>query len=406
MKNAECVTENDDVPEPWPIAGGALKVAVASCGLGRVARGIETWAADLAGALRSASVSVTLFQGFGEPSAEWQRRVPCMFRFDEATIRLVRRLRMVSGWRFGLGSGYGVEQTTFAWNLWPLIRSSFDVLHVQDPLVALVLDRLNRCGLSKPRVILAHGTEESVAYLRKLSNLQHLAPCYADDWRPHKPRRQRVFGIPNFVDIDKFAPGDLRVVRQKWAMPQDALVVLSVAAIKKDHKRIDVLIREFDAFSKLQKAPTVLVVAGGRERDTDEVVHFGRELLGERFIPMVDVARCEMPGLYQAADIFALASDREMMPIALLEALSSGLPVACNDTAVLRWIVSDAGNLNDIRVDGALAKQLVALADEDVRRGLSVAARRRAQEAFSAPAVVRQVIGMYGDVLGLKNNLR
>jgi hypothetical protein len=40
-----------------------LKIAVVSSGLGHVARGIETWADDLAAALYKRGVDVTLFKG-------------------------------------------------------------------------------------------------------------------------------------------------------------------------------------------------------------------------------------------------------------------------------------------------------------------------------------------------------
>ena len=117
-------------------------------------------------------------------------------------------MRRIGGWRYGFGSGYEAEQTSFALKLWPRIRRDFDILHVQDPWVALLLDKLHRIGLSRPHVILAHGTEEPVKTLKKYSNLQHLAPCYVEDWNRHRPARQKVFAVGNFVDIDVFKPAD------------------------------------------------------------------------------------------------------------------------------------------------------------------------------------------------------
>ena len=57
----------------------------------------------------------------------------------------------------GIGNNYDVEQALFALALWPKIRTRYDILHVQDPTLALILDRLYRLGLSRPRVILANG---------------------------------------------------------------------------------------------------------------------------------------------------------------------------------------------------------------------------------------------------------
>src|SRR5260370_32871479 len=88
------------------------RVAIASSGLGHIPRGIETWAADTARALRRAGQDVTLFQGAGVPTEEWQQVVPCARRFEPAAQQWVRRLRRLGGWRYGLVSGYQGEQTT------------------------------------------------------------------------------------------------------------------------------------------------------------------------------------------------------------------------------------------------------------------------------------------------------
>ena len=53
------------------------------------------------------------------------------------------------------------------------------------------------------------------------------------------------------------------------------------------------------------------------------------------------------------------AGKSTVVPIALLEALASGLPVACNSTPTLEWMAGPAGRLTDITSDGALADQFV-----------------------------------------------
>lgn len=377
-----------------------LRVAVASSGLGHIRRGIETWAADTALALHREGQDVTLFQGSGEPGEPWQLVVPCQRRFDPATQRWVRHLRRFGGWRYGFGNTYQAEQTTFTLGLWRRVRRDYDILHVQDPWIALLMDRLHRAGLSRPRVILAHGTEESPQSLQKFSYLQHLAPCYLEDWQAHRPAHQTVFAIPNFVDTSVFHPGDRCTARALWKLPADHLVILCVAAIKKHHKRVDYLLREFAAFADRLTQPATLIVAGGREAQTDDVIALGRDILGDRVRFLEGVERARMPTLYQAADVFALASLHEMMPIAMLEALASGLPVACNDTPTMRWMVGSAASPTDISYAGVLAAQLQALADPVLRAELSRQARAHAEAQFSETVVIQQMLQMYHQVAG------
>ena len=183
-------------------------------------------------------------------------------------------------------------------------------------------------------------------------------------------------------------------------------MVLSVAAIKKKHKRVDYLLREFAAFearfASERKQRALLVVAGGREPETEEVMHLGQELLGDKVRFLTEVSREKMPSLYQAADIFALASEHEMMPIALLEALASGLPIACNDTPTLRWMTGPAGTLTDITRTGALTDQLMAFCEPQVRARFGSRARFYAENTFSEPVILREINAMYEAVMERK----
>ena len=382
------------------------RIAVVCSGLGHIFRGVETWAYDLAHVLHQSGQNVTLFQGTGVSAHDWQKVLHCKPRTDPATERLGARLTRLGGWKYGVGSGYQLEQTTFAMKLWPQVRRGYDIVHTQDAWVGLHMERLHRRGLSRPRVILAHGTEEPTDYLQKFGVLQHLAPCYLEDWQPHRPIGQQAFAIGNFVKTELFHPASpdaQKQARQEWDLPSDALVVLSVAAIKKHHKRVDYLLREFAAFDAQWSQAghqAILVIAGGREPETDEVMALGRNLLGSRVRFLTGVSRERMPSLYQTADIFALASLYEMMPIALLEALASGLPIACSDTPTLRWMTGPGGCPGEISEPGGLAAQLTRLLDAATRSRHAQQARQHAESTFSEAVIVRQILAMYNTVLG------
>ncbi len=146
--------------------------------------------------------------------------------------------------------------------------------------------------------------------------------------------------IPNFVDTSRFCPGEQAVERAKFGLPPDRTVILCCAAIRSFHKRIDVLLQSFDALCRRKKTDAILVIAGGREAETDELIASGTRLLQDRVRFLPDLPRASMPDLYRAGDAFVLPSLHEMFGIVLLEALATGLPVLCNDTPGLsidRW---------------------------------------------------------------------
>jgi len=367
-----------------------------------VTRGIEAWAADLGQALADRDADVLLYKGAGVPDLPYERVVPCWQRAAARTGQLLRLLPRPLAWRLGLGSGYGIEQATFAMNLLHRLRADRrDILHVQDPLLALIVQRAHRLGLVPTRAILAHGTEELPSFQRKITYLQHLAPWHQGQARAAGHERPTWTCIPNFIDTARYAPGAAPALRAELGIPAEALVVLTAAAIKREHKRIDYLINEVAALRQQRPAlPVWLVVAGGRERDTDELMAWGRLRLGDRVRFLVCFPRPRMPDLYGMADVFVLASLREMMPIALLEATASGLPCVVHRHPLLEWMTGPGGTAVDLRSGNALAARLAELADDAAgRRALGVLARQHCTAHFGTAQVVEQVLAYYRFVL-------
>lgn len=378
-----------------------MKIAVASSGLGHVARGIEAWAADLSAALYELGADITLFKGGGQSSRPFEVVVSCLQRDNSRTAVLLRNLPK-GMWRVGFGNKYEVEQTTFTFNLLgELRRRRVDVLHVQDPQVAKLVHLANRLRLVRTRVILAHGTEESDQFLKGLPYVQHLAPWHYERVRATGVDRPAWTAIPNFIDTDMFRPGRNHAMREELGIPADHVVVLAAAAIKRHHKRVDHLIAEFEELRRHRpQSGVTLVIAGGRERDTDELVADGTRRLGDRVRFLVRFPRERMPELYQAADIFVLPSLFEMMPIALLEAVASGLPCVAHPHPVLDWMTGPGGVPTDMSRIGELAGRLAQLVDDNGYREITGRRAREHSARFGKRSVVPQIQQYYHFVAG------
>ncbi|HEY4099454.1 MAG TPA: glycosyltransferase family 4 protein [Gemmatimonadales bacterium] len=377
-----------------------LAIAIASSGLGHIARGIETWADDLASALQRRGESVRLYQGGGTPPA-WGEVLANRPRESAENAALRRLFPRPLGWRIGMQASYDVEQTTFAFSLLrALRRQPADILHVQDPLVALRLDQMRRMGLTRTRTILAHGTEEPGGFLQRLRYVQHLSPMQLERWRREGVWRESWTAIGNFVDTDRFQPGNAPDVRAELGIPADAVVILALAAIKRAHKRIDWLIDMVATYRALHPdVPVVLVVAGGREHDTEELIRDGTARLGDSVRFLVRHPRQKIPALCRAADLFVLASLFEMMPIALLEAGASGLPMLTHDEATLRWMTGAGGtpvDMTDVHQVIPVLHRLLTTPTE--RRALSAAARAHTMETFATDVIVDRIVEYYRSV--------
>ena len=378
------------------------KICIASSGLGHIARGIEAWADDLGHALARRGEDVILCKGAGQAQSEFDRVVPCWTRDSAKTRALVRAIPNAVGWRIGMGSEYAVEQFTFARNLIKILKmEDIDILHVQDPFVAMQVQKAHKRGRIRTRTVLAHGTEESLNFQHRVTYLQHLAPWHRKDARQTGVDRSTWTTIPNFIDTEQFHPGQCNKLRGELEIPDDALVVLVAAAIKRKHKRIDYLIEEFhDLLDEIPDLPVWFVVAGGQESDTDGLIAYGKEMLGDRGKFLVRFPRERMSDLYRAADVFALGSLKEMMPIALLEAAASGLPCLVHHHPVMQWMIGSGGLTLDLSTRGSLKHALVhLLADASARDRIGRESRKHCCGQFGTKVVVDQILRYYQDVL-------
>ena len=91
---------------------------------------------------------VVLFKGGGKQEKPYERVIRCLHRESPRTEKLMRIIPRRFCWRLGFGSSVAAEQTTFsALAATDLRREAIDVLHVQEPLVALIVQRARRLGL-------------------------------------------------------------------------------------------------------------------------------------------------------------------------------------------------------------------------------------------------------------------
>lgn len=373
-----------------------MRIAIVSTGLGHVARGIEVWAATLAAALARRGYDVALFKGSGKCAPVNEKIIRGLPRGSRLNRALTAVCSRCGGWRFGFGSEYQTEQTAFAPGLVRALRAeAYDLVHLQDPWLALLLERARIRGRHRARVILAHGTEEDAAWLARFPHVQELSPHYLQRHKQPWAAGCTRHVIPNFVDIEVFKPGDKQGSRATMGFPADAFTVLSVGAINRQKQTQRVV----DEVAWVKEKPLHLVLAGSSSGCDESILDDARQRLGERFHWLPDVDHASMPALYAAADLFVLASPAEIFGIAFLEAMACGIPCVGHTYPVTRWIIGDGGICVDMTKTGTLA-DIIRLADDPAwREDRGCAARARVEEHFSEAVVVEQIIGMYGQVM-------
>jgi glycosyltransferase involved in cell wall biosynthesis len=115
------------------------------------------------------------------------------------------------------------------------------------------------------------------------------------------------------------------------------------------------------------------------------------------------VEHADLPGCYQAADAFVFASSCENLPNILLEAMASGLPIACSNRLPMPEVLGQAGVYFDPVRPHQIEETLLKLFHgAELRRNLANAAYERA-ERFSWSACARDTFRFLADVCELRS---
>ncbi len=206
-------------------------------------------------------------------------------------------------------------------------------------------------------------------------------------------RPDRLRHVPNGVDLDRFAPGDRLPPLPQWGLTGTGPVIGTVAALRPEKN----LARLLHAVAALAQPSRLLVVGDGPERAA-------LERLAAALLPPGRAAFVgHMPDpsqAYRHMDLFALSSDTEQMPLSLLEAMASGLPVAATDVGdVARMLGPDHGALVCPLDAVALAAALDRLVgDPALRRRLGGDNRARAVLLYDERQMIARWTALLADV--------
>ncbi len=123
---------------------------------------------------------------------------------------------------------------------------------------------------------------------------------------------------------------------------------------------------------------SLLLVGGGTGRAQrlldEEIARIDPR--GDFIEDMGFVSHDEIPILMAKADIFVFASSCESMPVTLLEAMASGLPIASSDRGSMPEILKDGGVYFDPERSGSISAAIEKIImDQSIRESISKRAR-------------------------------
>lgn len=221
-------------------------------------------------------------------------------------------------------------------------QEQFELVHCHTPMGAVMARLAAHATKTGPVAYTAHGFH----FFKGAPLINWLCYYPMEKWLSRYTTQQICINQEDYARAQKFhakyvdyIPGvgiDLKKVcqmtkekitekRHELGIADGTIVLLSAGEFikRKNHESV------IRAMVKLQDLPLVYVICGHGELET-----YLKELaeeLGVKERILFAGYRSDIFEIYQTADLYVFPSYQEGLPMALLEAMSSGLPVVCSD---------------------------------------------------------------------------
>lgn len=325
---------------------------------------------ELAESLQAAGIDVTVV-AMGDPEAGF-------FRDVDVPVRIIPS----PAW------GDTLEQRVFSWidamaTGLVEMRDKFDIVHSQDCISARAAARVRDAGADFQLVRTVHHIDDFTT--QALIDCQRNAIIEPDRVlvvsRLWQQRLMDDYGVDasivtNGVRLERFAAllkHERKVELRRLVGAEDRFLYLTVGGIE-PRKGSTFLIQALAHLKATRSEPPVLAVVGGHsfqdyQAYRDDVLSsldgLGLEL-GKDVVLLGTVGEQELPEWFAAADGFVFPSINEGWGLAILEAMSAGLPVVASDIEVFREFLVDGRDaiLTRVGEPRSLADGMARLIDE------------------------------------------
>lgn len=329
--------------------------------------------------------------------------------FTVHPIHLPRRLHLIR-------SSRGFVQ------LVKLIRSiRFHVVHLHQPMAALVGIPAARMA-GAPKVLYTSGGlkshermgsfKQSITLLLERALFRNLTMFFsvnredietARRWKLLPPERVYYVGARGGCGIDTqvFRPAtdtERLQSRKSVGLKEDEICICTVGRLVRE-KGYEHVLAAIEQLRTQDYRAQLIIIGEGPDREW-----LKRKIVEHELTSVVTVlgARNDVAALLRCADIFVLASEREGLPVALLEAMATGLPCVATAVRGSREVIADG--INGLMVQPANSHDLAdalrrLIADCNLRSELGATARKTVVMEHGSDVLFPMLTGIYTRVV-------
>ncbi len=148
--------------------------------------------------------------------------------------------------------------------------------------------------------------------------------------------------LPSGIDLEKFSRRDSQIMRAKYNLSKDNILLLTVSRLGPE-KNLLFLLKAFQKIeSAYPEARFMLVGEGPSKKDLE--AQSAKMGLKEKVIFTGEIPNEKIPSFYSCADIFIFSSTSETQGLVVLEAMASGLPVVAVEANGVKDMIENKKN--------------------------------------------------------------
>jgi glycosyltransferase involved in cell wall biosynthesis len=220
----------------------------------------------------------------------------------------------------------------------------------------------------------------------------------------YKIPEEKIRVIHNGVDTNKFQPAkDKRKIKEELGFNPNDLAIVSVGRLYA-RKGLFTLIESMPAVIKRFKNAKFIISGKGQSDEMRKLIAHAEKIgVKDNLIFTGYYPDKKLPKLYQAADVFAFSTFYEHHPFAVLEALSTGLPVVTTNVGGIPETIESGRNgfLVEPFNPKQFADRILYLLEHPTEAlEMGSLARKTILERFDWRIVVKDVLKVYDEALG------
>jgi glycosyltransferase involved in cell wall biosynthesis len=219
----------------------------------------------------------------------------------------------------------------------------------------------------------------------------------------YKVKEEKIRVIHNGVDVNKFKPAsDKRKAKEELGLNPEDIAILFVGRLYA-RKGLFTLIESMPAVVRRFRNAKFVISGKGQSNEMKKLVAHAEKLgIRDNIIFTGYFPDKKLPKLYQAADIFAFSTFYENLPFAVLEAMSTGLPVVTTYAGGIPEMIDNGKNgflvqpFNAKELSDRVLYFLEHLAEA---AEMGFLARKIILERFDWRFIVKKVLKVYEEAL-------